>query len=479
MAVGNVLSDVAVRDGLGRLGRLPGWLVAGADPAIVAAELAKGVPELHTGAWALERCDPKLRVKDGAGWTASYRLTLVDPAGANHVVNLTGEYEPATAAPSRPTSVEGTLGTSTWAVELPTLGLSLRATSEDEGLPALDDLTDPTRAGRLLEESLQERWPGLRVASCVPEVMRYKPGSRCTVRYRLGFEPPVDGPEIVVAKTYRGDKGANAFRGMSALDRAGIPPSTVALAPALAYLPALKVLVQGAVAEEATLKQLAHRAGESGSPSDFAMMAPEVAKTAVGLAALHTSGVEHGDLVTWDEEAADVAEVAERLAELAPETAGAVDAYLAALHRLAAEYPADPAGPAHRSFRPAQVLLAHGGIAFIDFDGLCTAEPAIDVALFRAALRDATLRHAPDDPASRRVREQAVSSVCDEFLAAYEAVAPISRARVALWEGLYLLTFVLHCWTKVRPARIAGRMDLLMSHLSAMEGDFSGGSGAP
>jgi Ser/Thr protein kinase RdoA (MazF antagonist) len=203
-----------------------------------------------------------------------------------------------------------------------------------------------------------------------------------------------------------------------------------------------------------------------------------VTKTAVGLAALHGSGVEHGELVTWDEEAADVAEVAERLAELAPETAGAVDAYLAALQRVAAEHPADPVGPAHRSFRPAQVLLAGGGIAFIDFDGLCTAEPAIDVALFRAALRDATLRHAPDDAASRRVREQAVGSVCEDFLAAYEATAPISRARVALWEGLYLLTFVLHCWTKVRPARIAGRMDLLMSHLTAMQCDFSSGSGA-
>jgi hypothetical protein len=478
MAVtGRVLSDAAVREGLRRLAPLPAWLVAGADAAIVGAELVAGVPELAADDWVLERCEPRLRAKAGSGWTASYRLTLVDSAGAPRIVALSGEYAPATAM-MEATRTRGSIGTPTWEVEVPRLGLSLRTRSEDKGLPALDDLTDPERARALLEESLQDPWPGIRIASCQPEVMRYKPGSRCTVRYRLGYEPGREGPSVVVAKTYRGEKGANAFRGMSALDRAGIPASTVALAPALAYLPELKVLVQGAVSEEATLKQLAHRAGESGAPDAFAALAPEVAKAATGLAALHKSGVTHGDLVTWDEEAADVADVARRVAELAPETAGAVDDYLGALRQLAVEHPADQVGPAHRSFRPAQVLLAGGGISFIDFDGLCTAEPAIDVALFRAALRDATLHLAPDDAEALRQRLEAMGDICDQFLRAYEAVAPISRARVALWEGLYLLTFVLHCWTKVRPRRITGRMMLLTSHLEAMEREFSGASGS-
>ena len=468
------LSEAAVVDGLRRLTRLPDWLVAGADAATVAAALAAAVPELAGGAWRIERCDPKLRVKDGPGWAASYKLAVIDPSGAPHTLQLTGTFDPATAS-TQPASVTGAFGTSQWAAELPALGLSLRSQQEDEGLPALDDLTDADRARALLEDSLQARWPGLRIATCAPEVMRYKPGSRCTVRYRLGYDVAGAGPEIVVAKTYRGDKGANAYRGMSALDAAGIPPSTVALAPALAYRPELKVLVQGAVPEEATLKQLAHEAGRSGSDAAFAALGPEVEKTAAGLAALHASGVEHGELVTWEHEAGDVREVVNRLAELAPETAGAADGYLAAIATVASEHPADPAGPAHRSFRPAQVLLAAGGIAFIDFDGLCTAEPAIDVALFRAALRDATLRMAPDDAVDARVAE--VDVVCERFLQAYEAAAPISRARVAVWEGLYLLTFVLHCWTKVRPARIAGRSALLASHLATMERQFSGSSG--
>jgi hypothetical protein len=405
----------------------------------------------------------------------SYRLGVVDAAGEHHTVSLTGTFDPGAADPAQAAVVRGPFGTPQWSAELPALGLSLRTQEDDEGLPALEDLTDAARARVLLEDSLQEGWPGLRIATCAPEVMRYKPGSRCTVRYRLGYETAGAGPDVVVAKTYRGDKGANAYRGMSALDRAGIPASTVALAPALAYRPELKVLVQGAVAEDVTLKQLAHEAGRSGSEAAFAALLPEVAKTAAGLAALHKSGVEHGELVTWDDEAEDVGDVVEGLARLAPETAGAADPYLDALAALAADHPADPAGPAHRSFRPAQVLLAAGAIAFIDFDGLCTAEPAIDVALFRAALRDATLRMAPDDAIAARIA--AVDGVCEHFLEAYEAVAPISRARVAAWEGLYLLTFVLHCWTKVRPGRIAGRSALLMSHLATMHREFSGASG--
>jgi Ser/Thr protein kinase RdoA (MazF antagonist) len=237
----------------------------------------------------------------------------------------------------------------------------------------------------------------------------------------------------------------------------------------------LKVLVQGAVPEDATLKDLALDAGRTGSGAAFATLASEVTKAAAGLAALHTSGVEHGDLVTWDEQAHDTERVVERVARLAPETAGAADPYLRALAAIATEHPADPAGAAHRSFRPAQVLLAGGGIAFIDFDGLCTAEPAIDVALFRAALRDATLRTTPEGAIAARVA--AIDDVCEQFLAAYEAAAPVSRARVAVWEGLYLLTFVLNCWTKVRPGRITGLMTLLTSHVDDMEGRFSGSSG--
>jgi hypothetical protein len=43
---------------------------------------------------------------------------------------------------------------------------------------------------------------------------------------------------------------------------------------------------------------------------------------------------------------------------------------------------------------------------------------------------------------------------------------PVSRLRIALWEGLNLFTLVQHCWTKVKPVRLNANMLLLEHHLS-------------
>jgi hypothetical protein len=36
---------------------------------------------------------------------------------------------------------------------------------------------------------------------------------------------------------------------------------------------------------------------------------------------------------------------------------------------------------------------------------------------------------------------------------------------VALWESLYIFTYVLHCWTKVHPERLEGSMLMLEHYL--------------
>jgi aminoglycoside phosphotransferase (APT) family kinase protein len=135
---------------------------------------------------------------------------------------------------------------------------------------------------------------------------------------------------------------------------------------------------------------------------------------------------------------------------------------------------------AHRSFRPAQVLLNRGEIAFIDFDGFCRAEPALDLALFRATFGDlahrALISSRQDNAAGGAPAEFAarVDELCELFLAQYEAAAPVSRQRVALWQTLDLLTAVLHCWTKAKFDWLEHRLRLLQTHLDAFQ--LGGGS---
>src|SRR5690606_41329562 len=67
--------------------------------------------------------------------------------------------------------------------------------------------------------------------------------------YHLEYPPEAaqerGWPAVVVAKTYRGDKGQNAYDAMRALWRSPLGTSpTVRIAEPLAYLPELSVLVQ-------------------------------------------------------------------------------------------------------------------------------------------------------------------------------------------------------------------------------------------
>jgi len=471
-----------VDDGLERFAELPPWLVAVTDDDRVADALVSAVPELRDGTRQLLACKlERVRLK-GRSWTVIYDLTLDGPAaGPPEVVRVRGTIlPPGDGAPGRvATGPDGApagppLGAQGWRAELPGLRLLLEAEQGDPGLPALPRLTDPDQARALLEESIRSSpaYAGLRIRSCTPRVMRYKPGSRCTILYELDYDQGAadpSWPEVVVAKTYHGDKGRVAWAGMRALWESPMATSGVAIAEPLAFLPELNVLVQGPIPEEQTLREALQEALRGGDPAAARDLHDHLATTAAGLAALHTCGVRLGELLTWEDELAEVREVVDRLAASVPELAAAAAPLLARLEAVAAEHPADPAGPAHRSFRLPQVLLSGGRLGFIDFDGFCQAEPALDVALFRATVKSVGMTAGGEgEAAGPEARLARGKELADLFLDRYAEHAPISRTRVALWESLDLFTMVLHSWTKAKPARISDAMFMLRDHLATV-----------
>ena len=227
--------------------------------------------------------------------------------------------------------------------------------------------------------------------------------------------------------------------------------------------------------EEQTLQDLIRSALRAGTPEALAELNEFMRKAAVGLVELHRAQVRIGEMRVWEDEFTEVHDDVDRLAAAVPQLEGAAAPLLARLYALASEHPADPPVPTHGTFRPAQVLLYKGRIGFIDFDGFCQAEPALDLALFLGKIRDIGLSASeaedddedsePVDRATLLALLEQTESISETFLSEYERHLPVSRQRIALWAALNLLTLVLHCWTKVKPERLDINMLLLERHL--------------
>ncbi|HLO30030.1 MAG TPA: phosphotransferase, partial [Anaerolineales bacterium] len=196
-----------------------------------------------------------------------------------------------------------------------------------------------------------------------------------------------------------------------------------------------------------------------------------VRKAAGGLAALHSSKAHYGEVVTWADRVPDVRKIVDRLVVPIPELASAVMPLLDRLEALDAAQPAGAPVPAHGTFKPEQVLIHGRQIGLIDFDEFCMAEPALDIAVFLAAIKDVgltsddTLQSAP----LRQERLALLASIGEAFLEEYARRAPLSRERVALWEALEYINDVLDCWIKVKPAEVTPTMLILKHHLRRME----------
>jgi hypothetical protein len=468
--------------GLRRLAALPDWLLAPLQANQVGAALCEHVHEFSTGALELRGIKIKrMLLKDTSGrWIGTYALTVAGPDGKRQIA-LRGTFTPPSMRRPQATQLPATsFGAADWRMALPELGLELELEPPEGELTAMPRLTDPIESRALLEAGIRASSPEyaeLRIEACTPEVLSYKPGSRCTLRYHLAYPPEQvqrGWPTTVIAKTYRKDsKGRNAYEGMLALWRTPLARSgVVTLAEPLAYIPELKIMVQGPVAGAQSLEDLLKSALAANSQQAMEELYGYMRKTAVALAALHQSGVRHGEPAALDARFAEIRELIARLTIPVPELIGAAEPLLARLEALAAAQPADAAVPTHGTFNPEQILIDGEQVGMIDFDDFCMAEPALDVALFRAAIKDIGMNALDESMAAsheiRLARLARLDLIGEAFLSEYEKHALISRQRVALWEAWSYLRDALHFWIKAKPAEPDNGLLMLESHLHDM-----------
>jgi hypothetical protein len=452
---------------------LPGWL--GSEG--LAGAIGRCVPEFASGLLTLRKVRPKRLHARAGERTVTFKLVVEDAAGRRTDVQLVGVFDAVPAAHSRSARAGLGLGDPEWTCAVPDLGLVLEA-PPDAVLPAQAILTDALRARALLEAGIRAgspRYADFRIERCTPEVKRSKPGSRCTVLYDLVLGPGAQGrgwPDRVVAKTRNGDGSRAAHERMRALWETQLSASdAVAIAEPLGLVEDSQVLIQRALPGDATFFDRLESAliRDMVTREDRDRLHGLLRTTARGLAGFHACGA-RVPRYGWQDEMAEVRGRVARLSEWVPGLDASLGDALDHLDGLAIAHPAERIVTSHGSFRPRQVMLNGERIAFIDTDGCCEAEPAMDLALFRTSMKtnitcsaDGEERTA-DSPGWRGAVMEELDALGDRFLDEYERLAPVSRERVALWETLYLLENLLNTWEKIRPQQLASSEMLLERH---------------
>lgn len=322
------------------------------------------------------------------------------------------------------------------------LNLWLYPFPHDPALPTLARVLDDGALTDLLRATLplyQTDEMDLVRAHATP--LRYRPGKRCTVQIDLLLRSRQRRTlcrQRLYGKLYHdADKAAAVYAEMHLLANAVADGGALTLATAVAFVPTLSLVLQAPVAGQPLDLLLRATAGDAAGTT-------AVMRAAQALAALHQLPVATERLRPG---ASDVAKLSRRVANVAT-VAPAVGEAMVTLARhladLAAHLPTWGATTSigHGDCKPSQFLLSPDQVALLDFDHCGMADPAADVALFLATLRQARVHqqsNARRRPAAMQPADDARRAA---FYTAYTAVtgaAPDFACRVAWYEAVALL----------------------------------------
>ena len=169
--------------------------------------------------------------------------------------------------------------------------------------------------------------------------------------------------------------------------------------------------------------------------------------------AIHTSGVAVGAHRDLGEEVLRVRQVVDAIRADAPELArwleGVVAEVATQLERSAAGEPMC----AHGDFTLSQLLVSGHDVGVLDFDGLCQAEPALDLGRFASYLRLALAKAADVDRDAADVDGDAAT---DGLLRAYQELGgpAVSPDRVRLACLLSLVLMAVRSWQQLKTRRL-------------------------
>ena len=341
---------------------------------------------------------------------------------------------------------------------LPELAMVLFAYPLDGELPELLDATDGAAMRVRLAPLLAPYTP----ASCTPELVDYGRQRRCTLRYRLNG---ADGDVVMYGKLTGDGSGAMAEAVSSALAEVGRSGSTglrFSVPRALAWLPDAKLsLLENLPGKDIVGDLLKARLRDKPAPAGTLSLEDTI-ETAAGLAAaLHRSGIAIGPRRSLDDELGRLGATIAGIQPFSPELSAALAEWHALLAARGRETAALPLCFNHGDFTAGQILFDGASCGLIDFDSVCQAEPALDIAQFITYLTVGGQK-------SKRTAEETAALFADlagRFMQRYcaaagyaGAAAQLLETRVALYRSVSMLRRVLRSWQKLKPGRISGAL---------------------
>ena len=331
------------------------------------------------------------------------------------------------------------------ATTVPALAMAVAVFPVDGELPTLVRVTDPDETAALLDGALATAPGPYRVVAA-----HYGRRRRCALRYEAG-DPT--SPVVAYGKVAN-DGGARDTRAVTdALRAAG---ADFDVPPVLADRPDIGLIVLGRIAGAPRVAQLLRaRVRGTAPPADAPPLEEAVAACGRIAAALHRVDVPLVPRRTLGTELAGLRHSMHVVTRYTPELAARVEPAMVFAHSRATETPAAPEVTAHGDLSYTQLLFSGDRCGLVDFDGVCRAEPALDLGHFLAYLRFATVKAAGADALRFRPLEDELEAV---FLDGYRSAGGRSDGvlddRIAVYETVTLLQLAVHAWQKMKPVRL-------------------------
>jgi hypothetical protein len=440
-------------------------------------------------AWMIERCTAgKALYLPGSGCKLRYELEIHRNGEARHAIIGARLFRNVGARDSYVRERLEPLAAVTHGREelkpfvapvagLGSLPMAVYAFPIDPDLPTLIRASDPTEMLAVFRGALHEV-PGEPpvLDRCRVEPARYPRRRRCVLRYDLDGSRAAWGEPT--RRTLFGKLGADHPGQAEALlgalsERAGAAPYPFRVPRLVAARPELKLDVLEKIPGAPQIGLLV-KSRVLDTPAESAPIALDEAVEACAgiLSVLHGWRIEVGRRRALDRDLSALRPELEAVSWASPDLGAQLNEWTRQIAEKAAVFAPLLPKLSHGDYTHDQILFEDGAGGLLDFDGLCMAEPALDLGQFCAYLRMAC---AKAERAAQIGPSGLGDQLSDRFVRTYIQAAEVPRrevsrlhGRIRVYEAVRLVWICVHSWQQLKRSRLSTALSVLEEEIACL-----------